>query len=230
MTQENDNEKPAATLVGADNEDPAPPHNGATPRGPPVKLPEERPKKVKVLKSHGVVDVGRAKQAAKLHVLVWPEGAGNPYPLDVEPDDEGWFYLDKKRDHGPYLIRPGTVVHMEGKYRAWIREGYYETLDPRDLGMGPHPDTINGLQDAAIIAELEGLSRRRMSGWQKAGMAGITLLALAFLGVMVWGIISIGNDISGLREALTAAAQANSSPPPTPGTDVGHQPISPGGN
>lgn len=197
-------------------------------RGPPARLPMMRSVKEKISQSYGVIESAKSRKAAKLHVTVWPEGAGDPFPVDVEPDDEGAFYLDKQKEVGPYRIRPGTVVHEGGKYRAWIKEGHYETLDPRDLGKGPHPRQMNGLMEAGIISEIESLAKRRWSAWQKAGVFGFGLLALMFVGVMVWATISLGGDLDGIRNALDGLPRGNGPPPPQ-GPDSGHQPIAPGG-
>jgi len=212
-------------------EEPTPPTEpeaaDPTDHRPPVTLTKMKlPKPEKKPKEYGVVTATSPKKKHELHVTVWPEGAGEPYPLAVEPDDQGWFYLDKKQMSPKYRIRPGTVLYHNGRYTAWIKEGYFETLDPRDLGKGPHPDFVNGLIKAGVLSELEGLIRRGLSGWQTAGIVSFGVLALAIIGVMVWAVIDIGGSLDAIRAAIDSM-DITVNTGSTDAAGAGHQDISP---
>lgn len=196
-------------------------------RGPPPTKPgksrNSRRLHMEAQRLRGVLGTEKSDEAPTLLVQVFPTHGGGVYLTEVEVEDDGIFTIPES--DLTYYITPGSVWTEKGEYRAMVNEGNPMTISPHTLtGMDVlTPLALNKIGNNNLWAEYEDSTRPR-NGWGRTAMITLGIAVVVVIGLLVWMILSMDSNMSGIEQALKDIKINN----PPSGTTAGHQPIAPG--
>lgn len=176
---------------------------------------------------NGVTGTQKPNKARILRAVVHPREGGAIYTEDVEPN-EGTFSL--KGSRMTYIIARGSVwKEPDGIYRVAVNEGNAMTINIHSLtgDDAASPEALHGVMWNNLWWQWDDEVRQR-SGWKTAAGISMALAVVAILGVMIWMIFSMDNNLDSIRDAIQnlELSQARA---PSGANPSGHQDIAPGG-
>lgn len=173
--------------------------------------------------------VGATGKKRTITAVVYPQGGGDAWEEEVQPDNEGTFTTD---NGSTFTLTKGSVVRRgDGKLETICVEGNAQTFSARALEQDGvmHPLKLNSHINNNLVRQFGELARER-SPWREAKTYVFMLIGLAAVGLMFWMALALGNVVEALNNfdvnVIVEQVAANGGG----GNETAHQAIAPGGH